>query len=120
MSAIFIFSDLGSTQGVLRATVAFEEVDGQLEVVGKEGNGNINPTLIVRTGYQYQLTVVNNDSEPHSLVIGGLAHTQILEPGQIEVLTFSSSTENIHPYSDGVTDTTFGQVKIVKIEAIFP
>lgn len=34
----------------IRATVAFQEINGQLKVVGLIGNGDTNPTLVMKAG----------------------------------------------------------------------
>lgn len=43
----------------VEATVTFKTIDGQLKVIGTKGNGQVNPTLISKTGdTAYILTVI--------------------------------------------------------------
>ena len=54
-------------------TVAFQEVDGKVKLVGKSGIlEDDNPTLIMRTSFAYILTVVNEGTTQHRLYIDGL------------------------------------------------
>jgi hypothetical protein len=46
---------------IIQATVAFEDVDGQISVVGIKGNLGLNPILIARTDSIYLITVVNQE-----------------------------------------------------------
>jgi hypothetical protein len=51
----------------IETTIAFRNVNGQLEVVGLKGTTQVNPTLVSRTGdTAYVLTVINQDTtSPH-------------------------------------------------------
>src|SRR5688572_23790578 len=71
-------------------TVAFQNIEGELKVVGIGGIAGINPTILMRTGdFAMELTVVNQDIVPHALYIDGLNITsRFLEPEQSEVLVF--------------------------------
>ena len=64
--------------------MAFRNIDGQVKVVGLEGNAEVNPTLVMRTGdFAMELTVINQDNVPHALYIDGLnISTMNLEEGQ--------------------------------------
>ena len=69
-------------------TIAFEEVDGKVQLHGLKGNsGESNPYLITRTSFAYLLTVINNGDTNHRLYIEGLdVQTDLLEPGEQETL----------------------------------
>jgi hypothetical protein len=98
-------------------TLAFQNNDGELQLVGIEGIAQINPTVLMRIGdFVMELTVVNQDKVPHSLYIDGLdASTGILEPGQSRVLTLSSNVvASYNYYIDGDLEP-MGQVKAVKV-----
>jgi hypothetical protein len=86
----------------VEATVAFKTIDGQLKVVGIKGNGQVNPTLVSRTGdTAYVLTVVNEDINPHMFYIGGInAHTKLLRLGQNDTITIFSKKEGTYNYYD--------------------
>ena len=83
-------------------TVAFEDVDGKLQLQGISGiGGEPNPYLITRTSFAYILTVINNGDKHHRLYIEGLnAQTNLLEPGQQETLTIYPDKEGIYKYFD--------------------
>jgi len=78
-------------------TVAFEDIDGKVQLQGISGiGGESNPHLITRTSFAYVLTVINNGDQHHRLYIEGLnAQTDLLKPGQQETLI-------IYPYKEGV------------------
>lgn len=86
----------------VQQTVAFEDVDGQVQLKGISGvDGEPNPYLITRTSFVYLLTVINNGDKPHRLYIEGLdVETGILKPGQQETLTIHPSKEGIYRYFD--------------------
>jgi hypothetical protein len=70
-------------------TVAFEDVDGQVQLQGISGvDGEPNPYLITRTNFAYLLTVINNGDTQHRLYIEGLdVQTDLLDVGEQETLT---------------------------------
>jgi hypothetical protein len=68
----------------VQQTVAFEDIDGQVQLRGIIGiAGDPNPYLITRTSFAYLLTVINNGDKHHRLYIEGIdVQTDLLEPGQ--------------------------------------
>src|SRR5574341_235538 len=105
----------------VEATVAFKTVDGQLKVVGIKGNGEVNPTLVSRTGdTAYMLTVVNEDINPHMFYIDGInAHTKLLRQGQNDTITIFSKKEGTYNYYDRFENIEnlhpLGQFKAMKV-----
>jgi hypothetical protein len=100
------------------ATVAFQNIDGETQIVGTGGIGGVNPTILMRTGdFAMELTVANEDSTPHALYIDGLnVLTRFLQPGQTEVLTFYSEGEATYNYYDyGKSEEPLGQIRAVKV-----
>jgi hypothetical protein len=100
------------------ATVAFQNISGEVELVGIGGISGVNPTIIMRTGdFAMELTVVNQDSERHALYIDGLnISTKFLNPGESDVLTFYSKGEATYNYYDyGAQDEPLGQIRAVKV-----
>jgi len=87
---------------VIKATVAFKNINEHLKVVGIIGNTGINPTLVSRTGEtEYALTVINEDTEPHMFYIDGLnVHTKLLRSGQNDTITIRPIKEGIYNYYD--------------------
>ena len=83
-------------------TVAFEDVDGKVQLQGISGiDGEANPYLITRTSFAYLLTVINNGDKNHRLYIEGLnVQTDLLEPGQQETLTIYPDKEGVYKYFD--------------------
>jgi hypothetical protein len=83
-------------------TVAFEDVDGKVQLQGISGvDGEPNPHLITRTSFAYLLTVVNNGDKNHRLYIEGLnVQTDLLEPGEQETLTIYPDKEGLYKYFD--------------------
>ena len=83
-------------------TVAFEDVDGEVQLQGIFGiGGEPNPHLITRTGFAYILTVINSGDKHHRLYIEGLnVQTDLLEPGQQDVLTIYPEKEGVYKYFD--------------------
>ncbi len=83
-------------------TVAFEDVDGKVQLQGISGiGGEPNPYLITRTSFAYLLTVINNGDQNHRLYIEGLnVQTELLEPGQQETLTIYPDKEGVYKYFD--------------------
>lgn len=99
------------------STVAFRNMDGEVKVVGIKGTGEVNPTILMRTGdFAMVLTVVNQDSVPHALYIDGLnISTRMLQPGQSEVLTFYSEGEATYNYYIQGNSEPTGQIRAVKV-----
>ena len=83
-------------------TVAFEDVDGNVQLQGITGiDGDPNPYLITRTNFAYLLTVINNGTTQHRLFIEGLeVQTDLLEPGSQETLTIHPDKEGVYKYFD--------------------
>lgn len=83
-------------------TVAFEDVDGQVQLKGVSGvDGEPNPYLVTRTNFAYILTVINNGDKSHRLYIEGLnVQTDLLEPGQQQTLTVHPTKEGVYKYYD--------------------
>jgi len=99
-------------------TVAFEDVDGKVQLQGISGiSGKPNPYLITRTNFAYVLTVINNGDTQHRLYIEGLnAETDLLEPGEQEILTIYPDKEGVYKYYDNrqwMTHLGFLEVKTV-------
>ncbi len=74
-----------SWQEKIEQTVAFEDIDGQVQLKGISGvDGEPNPHLVTRINFAYILTVINNGDKQHRLYIEGLnVETNLLEPGNI-------------------------------------
>jgi len=89
-------------QEKVEQTVAFEDIDGEIQLRGISGvGGEPNPHLITRTSFAYLLTVVNNGDKHHRLYIEGLeVQTDLLEPGQKETITIYPTEEGIYKYYD--------------------
>jgi hypothetical protein len=83
-------------------TVAFEDIDGKVQLQGISGiGGEPNPYLITRTSFAYLLTVINNGDKNHRLYIEGLnVQTDLLEPGDQETLTIYPDKEGVYKYFD--------------------
>ncbi len=83
-------------------TVAFEDVDGKVQLQGISGiDGEPNPHLITRTSFAYVLTVINNGDKNHRLFIEGFnVQTDLLEPGEQETITIYPEKEGIYKYFD--------------------
>jgi hypothetical protein len=89
-------------QEKVEQTVAFEDIDEQVQLRGISGvGGEPNPHLITRTTFAYLLTVVNNGDKHHRLYIEGFdVQTDLLEPGQQETITIYPTEEGIYKYFD--------------------
>ncbi len=89
-------------QEKIEQTVAFEDVDGNVQLRGISGiDGEPNPYIITRTNFVYVLTVINNGDEHHRLYIEGLdVQTDLLEPGQQGTLTIYPTEEGVYKYYD--------------------
>lgn len=99
-------------------TVAFQEVDGKVMLVGKLGTlEDNNPTLIMRTSFAYILTVVNEGTTHHRLYIDGLeVQTDLLAPGENDTLTIFPSEEGVYNYYDKrERSVLLGQLKAVTV-----
>jgi len=99
-------------------TVAFEEIDGDVQLRGIIGvGGDPNPTLISRTNFAYFLTVINNGDKHHRLYIEGLeVQTNLLSPGEEETLSIFPDKEGTYNYYDKRERLKLlGQLKIVTV-----
>jgi len=83
-------------------TIAFEDIGDKVQIIGVSGiNGEPNPKLIGRTSFAYILTVINNGDKHHRLYIEGLeVQTDLLEPGQQDIITIYPTEEKIYKYYD--------------------
>lgn len=100
------------------ATITFRNIDGVTKIVGLKGNGETNPTLVMRTGdFAYILTVINQDSVPHMLYVDGLAvHTKLIQPGENDTITLYSKEEGTYNYYDQQKGRNpIGVIKAVKV-----
>ena len=113
LAGIIAFTGQGNVRHVpifwqerVEQTVAFEDVDGKIQIRGISGvGGDSNPYLITRTGFAYVLTVINNGDKHHRLYVEGLnAETDLLEPGQQETLTIYPDKEGVYRYFDNRQD----------------
>ena len=101
----------------VRQTVAFVD-NGKLTLMGIEGIGEENnPTLITRVGFVYVLTVINNGDSDHRLYIDGLnVETELLAPGEKDIITIKPQAEGAYNYYDKQeTLLQLGQLKVVKV-----
>ncbi|MBI3255118.1 MAG: hypothetical protein HYZ55_04485 [Nitrosarchaeum sp.] len=91
-----------SWQEKIEQTVAFEDINGHVQLKGISGiDGEPNPYLVTRTNFAYMLTVINNGDKHHRLYIEGLnVQTDLLEPGQQDTLTIYPTKEGIYKYYD--------------------
>jgi hypothetical protein len=89
-------------QEKVEQTVVFEDVNGEVQLRGISGiGGEVNPHLISRTSFAYILTVINNGDKHHRLYIEGFeTQTNLLEPGQQDVITIYPTNEGIYKYFD--------------------
>lgn len=105
-------------QEKVEQTVAFEEVNGKVRLVGIMGiKGEVNPTLLTRTSFAYILTVINNGTTQHRLYIEGLNKvTDLLEPGEKDTITIIPNEEGIYNYYDKRQRLEFlGKLQIVTV-----
>ena len=109
LAGMMIFIGQGNVRHVsifwqekVEQTVAFEDIDGQVQLKGISGiDGDPNPYLVTRTNFAYLLTVINNGDKQHRLYIEGLnIQTDLLEPGQQYTLTIYPTEEGIYKYYD--------------------
>ena len=99
-------------------TVSFEEVDGNVQIVGISGvKGDANPTLLSRTSFAYVLNVINNGTTFHRLYIDGLnVQTDLLAPGENDTITVFPTEEGVYNYYDKRERLKLlGQIKIVTV-----
>ncbi|NNM35676.1 MAG: hypothetical protein HKO48_00975 [Nitrosopumilus sp.] len=99
-------------------TIVFEEVNGETQVRGIKGvKGDSNPTLLSRTSFAYILTVLNNGTTQHRLYIEGFnVQTELLEPGQQDIITIYPDKEGEYTYYDKRQDLVpLGKIKIVSV-----
>ena len=101
-------------------TVIFEDIDGKTQIRGIKGvAGEVNPTLLSRTSFAYVLTVINNGTTNHRLYIEGFnVQTDLLEPGQQDIITIYPDKEGEFAYYDKRQELTqLGKIKIVTVVA---
>lgn len=102
----------------VKQTVAFRETNGEVQLVGLIGTGEVNnPTLVTRVSFEYVLTVVNQGTMNHRLYIEGLnLRTELLEPGEGFTIRMTPTTEGIYTYyDDRDRPIPLGQVKVVAV-----
>lgn len=89
-------------QEKVEQTVSFVDIDGRVQLQGTLGiSGEPNPHLISRTSFAYILTVINNGDKHHRLYIEGLEiQTNLLEPGEQDVITIYPTKEGLYKYYD--------------------
>lgn len=106
---------------VIQATIAFKNIDGQLKIIGVKGNVEISPTLVVRTGATYILTVINYDNTTHKFYIDRLNQsTKILYPSESDIITIQESKEGNYKYYDVISNKSkidvLGTLKVVTVD----
>ena len=86
----------------VKQTVAFQDIDGKVTLVGILGTGETNnPTLVTRVSFEYVLTVINQGDKHHRLFIDGMnIQTDLLAPGEEDTITIIPSEEGIYNYYD--------------------
>ena len=86
----------------VKQTVAFQDIDDKVMLVGVLGTGDTNnPTLVTRVSFEYVLTVVNQGDTQHRLFIDGLnIQTDLLEPGEEHTIVIVPSKEGTYNYYD--------------------
>ena len=86
----------------VKQTVAFQDIDDKVMLVGVLGTGDTNnPTLVTRVSFEYVLTVVNQGDTQHRLFIDGLnIQTDLLEPGEEDTIVIVPSKEGTYNYYD--------------------
>jgi len=102
----------------VRQTVAFIDDGEKTTLRGVEGiSEENNPTLITRVGFVYVLTVINDGNSDHRLYIDGLnVETELLAPGEKDIITIKPQTERTYNYYDKQETLSFlGQLKVVKV-----
>ena len=99
-------------------TVTFVDINDEVKLIGISGTAeDNNPTLIMRTSYAYILTVENHGNQHHRLYIEGFdVQTDLLEPGQKDIITIYPTKEGIYNYYDKRQILTqLGQLKSVQV-----
>jgi hypothetical protein len=86
----------------VKQTVAFQDVNGKVKLVGISGIGeDNNPTLIMRISFAYVLTVINQGETEHRLYIEGFdVQTNLLFPGEQDTITIYPKEEGEYNYYD--------------------
>ena len=86
----------------VKQTVAFQDIDGKVILVGVLGTGETNnPTLVTRVSFEYVLTVVNQGDKHHRLFIDGMnIQTDLLAPGEEDTIIVTPSEEGTYNYYD--------------------
>lgn len=89
-------------QEKIEQTVAFEDVNGTVQLQGVSGiGGDPNPHLVTRIHFAYILTVINNGNRDHQLYIEGLdVETSLLKPGEQEILRIYPTEKGVYKYFD--------------------
>jgi len=89
-------------QEKVEQTLAFEDINGQVQIVGISGvGGDPNPHLISRTSFAYVLTIINNGDRHHRFYVDGLdIQTDLLEPGQQDIITIFPTEAGTYKYYD--------------------
>lgn len=98
-------------------TVAFQNVDGKVAIVGITGIKGVNPTLTMRTGeYILEITVINQDTVPHALFIDRAnVSTGVLQPGEKGVIDLRSTVPAIFNYYEQGNSTPLGHIEAFKV-----
>ena len=101
----------------MKAILAFKNIDGETKIVGLKGNGDTNPTLVMRTGdFAYIITVINQDTSPHMFYVEGLGvFTKKLGFGENDTITLYSKKEGTYKYYDRFEEKPLGIVRAVKV-----
>lgn len=109
-----------SWQERIEQTVAFEDINGKVQLKGISGvDGEPNPHLVARINFTYILTVINNGDKQHRLYIEGLnIETNLLEPGQAATLKIYPTKEGIYKYYDKKQELE--SLGILEIRSVIP
>jgi hypothetical protein len=102
----------------VKQTVAFQDVNGKVKLVGISGIGeDNNPTLIMRISFAYVLTVINQGETEHRLYIEGFdVQTNLLFPGEQDTITIYPKEEGEYNYYDKRQQLEpLGKLKAVKV-----
>lgn len=104
----------------IEQTIAFEDIGGQVQLKGISGvDGEPNPHLVTRINFVYILTVINNGDKQHRLYIEGLnVETNLLEPGQVDVLKIYPTKEGIYKYYDKLQGLE--SLGLIEVRAVIP
>ena len=98
-------------------TVAFRNVEGKVALVGVTGVLGVNPTLTLRTGeFVLEITVINQDTVPHSLRIDRInVTTGLLQPGEQNVISLRSKDPAVFNYYEEGSQVPLGQIRAIKV-----